>query len=178
MSEYHNDKTAASDPGRLSTSMEKLRRLQPELFGWRGWLVRHAWGSRTLNARQTIAMIAEHMNCGDSRAAVVAQVSPLVVAAYTDELDCVVLLSFPDELAGEYQLRVGSRLLTVNTYGKAKRIASDLQEGPNALHRWTNFFRSLRSSSLTTRPLFNTASDASPKRSGHVPPSWPGCDCA
>jgi hypothetical protein len=140
VSEYHNDKTAASDPGRLTLSPPMLRRLQPELFGVRSLFVRHAWGRRTLSARQTVDMIAEHLGCGDTRAALVAGTAPLIVAAYTDELDCVVLLRFPDWLTAEHKLKPGRRLLTVNTYGKGKRTAPDLQEGSGALHQWTNYY--------------------------------------
>ena len=140
VSEYHNDRTAASDPGGLTLSLPKLRRLQPELFGVRSWFVRHAWGKRTLSARQAIDMIAEHLVRGDSRAALVARTEPLIVAAYTDELDCVVLLGLPDFLTAEHDLKAGKRLLTVNTYGKGKRTAPDLQERPAALHQWTNYY--------------------------------------
>ena len=38
------------------------------------------------------------------RAAVVIAVKPLLIAAYTDELDCIAMLHFPEELAAEYAL--------------------------------------------------------------------------
>ena len=42
--------------------------------------------------------IAEHLIFGDSRAAVVISIYPkLIVAAYSDELDCVAMLLFPRE---------------------------------------------------------------------------------
>ena len=53
---------------------------------------------------------------GDSRAAVVISTRPLLIAAYTDEIDCVAMLRFDNVLTNEYGLKVGSRLLTVNTY--------------------------------------------------------------
>ena len=48
--------------------------------------------------------LKEQLLHGDSRAAVVVSVDPLLlVAAYTDELDCVALLRFPDsEFVEEY----------------------------------------------------------------------------
>jgi hypothetical protein len=140
MSKFHRDDTRASDPGRLQLSMAKLKKLQPELFGLRSFFVRFSWNKKSLGAKQTIEMIAEHMHSGDSRAAVVINEKPLVVAAYTDELDCVALLQFPDWLTDECSLKTGGRLLTVNTYGKRPRPSADLVPGPAALGRWTFFF--------------------------------------
>jgi len=43
-----------------------------------------------------IEAISNHLKMGDSRAAVVISIHPkLVIAAYTDELDCVAMLQFP-----------------------------------------------------------------------------------
>ncbi|MCE9552496.1 MAG: hypothetical protein K8T91_03840 [Planctomycetes bacterium] len=81
------------------------------------------------------------MSFGDSRAALVVQIAPhLIVAAYTDEQDAVLLLQFPDFLTDQYALHVGSRLLTVNTYGEAKRVAADIVEGPACTHRYANLY--------------------------------------
>jgi hypothetical protein len=76
---------------------------------------------------------------GDSRAAVVVSVAPLLIAAYTDELDCVALIRFPQELAQLYGLEVGSRLLTVNGYVRDEGVAKDLIPGPASYHRYGNF---------------------------------------
>ena len=122
----------------MRLSERKLRQLQPELFGWRSLFVR--FPGKLLNARQTREMIAEHMSTGDSRAAVVVKDAPLLVAAYTDELDCVAILGFPDWLTREYGLRPGSTLLTVNTYTRGRTIARDLVAGPAALGRYSNFY--------------------------------------
>jgi hypothetical protein len=97
-------------------------------------------------------MLDEHLQLGDSRAACVISIEPLVVAAYTDELDCVAMLGFPDWLAEEHRLNVGDRLLTVNTYragegsglvlagGRPDGIALDLEAGPGHTGRWINFY--------------------------------------
>jgi len=67
-------------------------------------------------------------------------VKPLWVAAYTDELDCVAMLQFPDWLTEEFTLKPGSRLLTVNMYsGSASAPAVDLTKGPKELKRYGNF---------------------------------------
>lgn len=85
-------------------------------------------------------MLDEHLRLGDSRAACVISIEPLLVAAYTDELDCVVLLNFPAWLVKEHKLMVGGHLLTVNTYARGRSIAADLAVGPRQLGRWVNFY--------------------------------------
>ena len=79
----------------------------------------------------------EHLQLGDSRAAIVLETSPLLVAAFTDDLDCVVILSFPNHLVEEHRLEPGSRLLTVNTY--SEETAIDLFEGPRDHGSWGNY---------------------------------------
>ena len=144
MSKYHDDNTYASHPGGLRLSPAKLAALEPELFTDRtfrcspGCPIDHP-------AAEMRERFAEHLQLGDSRAALVVSVTPLVVAAYSSDLDAVVLLSFPAEFVGRYRLVAGSRLLTVNTYidvcesgtGK-RRYAVDLIPGP---HRsgWSGF---------------------------------------
>src|SRR5215217_7681664 len=132
--------TQASHPGGLRVSQAKLRALHPELDSGVAWLrfitkvpiysKRSFWRAR----------IPEHLLYGDSRAAVVVSTEPLLVAAYTDELDCIALLKFPDSFVSEYDLGVGSRLLTVNTYFYPDEPhADDLEIGPNAYGRYVNF---------------------------------------
>jgi hypothetical protein len=135
-----NNFSRASHPGLVILSHEKLRRFEPQLFPqgiykflryiptlrkrWDWWLLR----------------IEEHLNNGDSRAAVVVYLEPLIVAAYTDELDCVALLEFPDEFVEEYKLTVGSRLLTVNLYRRREKgLAPDLVPGERDHKRYGNF---------------------------------------
>lgn len=127
----------ASDPGRVTLSGIKLARLHPERLA----PVRkgsseyhfppqfHPW----------LQGFARRLWRGDSRAAVVVSVAPLLVAAYTDELDCVALLRFPEELVAAYGLEVGSRLLAVNGYLHGESVAPDLQEGPATFRRYRNF---------------------------------------
>ncbi len=125
----------ASDPGRCTLSEERLRRLQPELFAGEPGALGDESGLQEYRES-----LAEHLRDGDSRAAVVVSTTPLVVAAYTDELDCVALLQFPDYLVAELRLRVGSRLLTVNRYQRpGGPRPGDLIPGPADTHRYINF---------------------------------------
>jgi hypothetical protein len=135
-----NNATRASDPGLVILSQEKLRRLEPQLFPRSFWKLLNAIPYVRERTAWWLLRIKEHLNNGDSRAAVVVHLDPLIVAAYTDELDCVALLDFPDEFAQEYQLHVGSRLLTVNLYQRRdKGIAPDLMPGERDHRRYGNF---------------------------------------
>lgn len=59
---------------------------------------------------------AETLKYGDTQPALVVSTNPLRIAAYSDELDAVVMLRFPEELARQYDLSVGTRLTTANVY--------------------------------------------------------------
>ena len=132
-----DDSTYATDPGQIRLSHNKLRVLRPDLYGLRGlWqsclaYFRLRWPQRTY--------VAEQLQCGDSRAAVVISTAPLLVAAYTDELDCIAMLRFPDEFVDHYHLQKGTRLLTVNCYGSLPDYDPDLILGPKRIERWTGF---------------------------------------
>ncbi len=132
-----DDSTHASDPGGLRLSEEKLRRLRPDLCGWRGkW---SKFVSSVGNKLDERTYIEEQLVHGDSRAAVVMTVAPLLVAAYTDELDCVAMLRFPDCVARHFSPHPGDRLLTVNCYGGGGEHSPDLIVGARQLGRWTRF---------------------------------------
>lgn len=132
-----NDDTYATNPGQISLAHDKLRILRPDLYGLRGMLkslfvaLRLSWPERI--------HIEEQLQNGDSRAAIVVSTQPLLIAAYTDELDCVAILRFPDEFLEQYQLNNGTRLLTVNCYGTSPNYGRDLVPGPKMLQRYTGF---------------------------------------
>lgn len=132
-----DNNTLASDPGRIRLSHAKLRVLLPELYGISGlyYRLKARWQRRPA----ALVYVEEHLLHGDSRAAVVVSTRPLLVSAYTDEFDCVVLLRFPAEFVDEYELRVGSRLLTVNTYKNEDVFDDDLDFGPKMVEGWTGF---------------------------------------
>jgi hypothetical protein len=76
---------------------------------------------------------------GDSRAAIVCHLDPLVVAAYTDELDCVVLLEFDASLVEEYGLEINDRLLTVNLYHVGVPVPPDIVFGERNFGQYSNY---------------------------------------
>lgn len=130
----------ASNPAGLRPSLARLRRLHPELslvggpvnlVRALGWGARGAWLER----------IADHLAHGDARPALVVTTEPLRVAAYSDELDAVVLLAGPQALVAELGLEPGRRLLAVNADHRARRegLADDLALGPGDTGRFGSF---------------------------------------
>lgn len=120
---------------RLRLAHAKLRRLQPELyarFAWMGW----EWRDGRLWSRRSywLKYIEHCLLVGDSCAAVVMSTSPLLIATYSDELDCVAVLRFKKSLVSEYDLEPGSRLVTVNIYERMIHVGDleDLFLGPKA----------------------------------------------
>jgi hypothetical protein len=125
---------AAAHPGRLALSEARLARLQPELL-------EPAARGEDDSARQTwLASIRGQLASGDSRAAVVIDAENAVVAAYTDEIDCVALLKFDPAVAQANRWKMGARLLTVNSYLTGDEYkARDLLPGENANLGFKNF---------------------------------------
>ena len=122
----------ATNAALLTLSDDRLRKLQPQLFDTAQW-TREDDRTRWLrDIRHTLAR-------GDGRAAVVVDAANAVVASYTDELDCVVLLRFDRALGQAYGWRDGTRLLSANSYLRRDGgVAPDLRPGPGDEGRWGN----------------------------------------
>ena len=56
-------------------------------------------------------------------------VDPLIVSAYSDEMDAVIFLRFPNELAQIYGLSAGDRLVTACNYETGGSVAADIFPG-------------------------------------------------
>lgn len=133
-----DDSTRASQPGGIALSKARLRRMRPDLFGWGAFThaMKHVLGGKKLFPRVTY--LEEQLMRGDGRAAIVMSVEPLLVAAFTSEIDCVAMLKFdPTQL--ERVPQKGERLLTVNTYGRGTPLQADLTQGPHSRGYWTRF---------------------------------------
>lgn len=120
-------------PWGFRLSSAKLKTIRPDMFGIRAILIK-----LPLVQLQRVC-IKEHLLNGDSRAAVVVRTAPLLIAAYSDDLDCVAMLRFPDALGADYGLAVGSRLITANTYSMSADCDTDLIPGPLRCAPWTKF---------------------------------------
>lgn len=130
---YHDNRTHASNAGRITLSPTQLSELEPML----------APPPPTIFSESTYTMlmesITEHLKMGDARSAVVVQLNPLLVASYSDDLDAVVILQFPQWLVKTHTLKVGSRLLAINTFNRVVE-GTDIVRGPDALHPYKNVF--------------------------------------
>jgi hypothetical protein len=133
MAKYHSSTHAASDPGRIRLSRRRFRQLEPTARGIRGFFWLYSEDGRTWQER-----IDEHLQQGDSRAALVFSVEPLIVGAYSDEFDSTVMLEFPTWLNRVHRLQVGSKLLTVNTYSFMGGLAPDMMKGANGMTQFAN----------------------------------------
>jgi hypothetical protein len=142
-----DDSTRASDPVFIGLSDVKLFQFQPEIYqkkNTKGLLqVFKFWEDsheKYIPAHPNLhTHYKEHLLCGDSRAAIVVSLSPLLIAAYTDEFDCVAMLKFPDRLIREYSLKLYDRLLTINLYERGDDLVEDLENGPASYYRYSNF---------------------------------------
>ncbi|WP_272862114.1 hypothetical protein [Aureisphaera galaxeae] len=84
-----------------------------------------------------IERIAEHIKFGDSQGAIVVSASPLLIAAYNGDIDCVVMLKFEEKIQKKYAFKVKDRLICVNTFGETPKLQSDLIPGVNNTNTWT-----------------------------------------
>lgn len=131
--------SGASAPGGIRLCRNHLRHIRPDFFGLAGYFLRVE--SRYKDWPIERDRIERHLRVGDSRAAVVVSTAPLLVAAYTDELDCVAMLRFADELSlvDRFNLIDGSQLLTINTYSTFEDGDQDLIPGPEDSKSFTGF---------------------------------------
>jgi hypothetical protein len=135
-----SDKYVASNPGTFILSDDKFRLQFPELYHIKGGILGRLLGNKTyqyndlkaikLYAADARQYAAGAIQKGDTRAAGVISLSPLRIAAYNDDLDCVVMLQFPQEFALIFDLKIGTQLLTVNTFGFEEKVQGDLITGP------------------------------------------------
>jgi hypothetical protein len=139
----------ATNPGRLQLSDEKLALLHPELYfrkaPIRNLLLR-AWAAAVRLGYipvhppypgEVIKNIRQLLRDGDCNPAIVVSTSPLCVAAYTVDIDTVVLLRFPETLVLDYRLALGTRLISVNSY-RIRTPARDSVPGPNSSGCFSN----------------------------------------
>lgn len=131
---YTDSSTYASCPGRLKLSESKWKDIKK--FYKLGLLGR-------LKLDRKKAMVREYISYGDTQPAIVMSVNPLLIAAYSDEMDAVILLKFPCGFAEKNNLKLHDRLITVNTYvrmpsgvGYDRLKSDDIFFGKNYLGRW------------------------------------------
>jgi len=139
-----NDISTSKSPT-LTLSHRKLKALEPELYSSRSWqkFLRengYRLAAPNENADHWKGYVEENLRRGDFRAAVAVSTSPLLIAAYASELDCIALLRFTDQLGPKYDLSVGTQLLAVNLYLEWNFfLPEDLNPGPRQTGKYRNF---------------------------------------
>lgn len=111
----------AEHPGKVSFSYKKYYSFRNKVF--------HTFGER-FHADMQISFVANVLKYGDTQPAVVMSADPLRIAAFSDEMDAVVMLEFPAELAERYSLSPGTRLTTSCCYFRGER-PKDIFYGPD-----------------------------------------------
>ena len=86
-----------------------------------------------------IDYVARALCYGDTQPALVVSVSPLTIAAYSDEMDGVLMLRFPDEFVDKFNLYPGMRLTTSNVYFRENRFPADIVTGEDYCNQYTDF---------------------------------------
>jgi hypothetical protein len=95
--------------------------------------------SERFRSDMRIDFVTRTLFYGDTQPAVVVSTNPLLIAAYSDEMDAVVMLRFPEEFAEQYDLSVGSRLTTSNVYFTGNKVADDIHVGANYSRQYVDF---------------------------------------
>lgn len=131
---YHDNTTFASDSIGIEINLKKLQFLLPEIFSLTErikYRFKH-WGFLT-----NIEVIAEHVKYGDSQGAIVVNTSPLLIAAYNEDIDCVVMLKFEKKIQEKYNFQIKDKLVCVNTFANIPTLQSDLIPGKRNSKTWT-----------------------------------------
>ena len=112
------------NPGLFKMIKKKLKALRPGVYSIFKLLIG--------NTNDNPGCTESCLNDGDIQPAVVVSTSPLLVASYTDEMDAVIMLYFPEELGLKRSWTVGKKLITVNSYNALGPVRknNDIYPGP------------------------------------------------
>ncbi len=132
---YSDGDSYATCPGRLSVSKEQWNDIKKFYkLGFIQKILLHFWRAR----------VKEHICYGATDPAMVMSVNPLLIAAYAEDMDAVVMLEFPDGYAAKYNLKKYDRLITVNTYRYkleyTDKVAEDIFCGKNYTEDFIDFY--------------------------------------
>ncbi len=95
--------------------------------------------SARFRADMNYGYVSRALCFGDTQPAVVVSTDPLLIAAYSDEMDAVVMLRFLNEFAELYNLSAGTRLTTSTVYSYGARVAEDIHVGENYSCQFADF---------------------------------------
>lgn len=136
---YAGKDSFAERPSRIKvdkTMADKFERMFRGCLGLPIGLILRVAGGKT-----EYGMLCEHALMSDSNPAIVISLNPLVIAAYADELDAVALLRFKTSLVAEFDLTLGKRLVSGNSYMEhvGRAFAQDIEPGEYHTGNYVNF---------------------------------------
>lgn len=131
MSNYVNENSMASNPGAVCLSREKFKEIRDKILKINPL--------KKIYFNKQFRRIDQYLRNGDTQPAVVVSVSPLIISVYSEDMDAVLFLKFPEKLAEKYGLTIGTRLVSTNVYFEGTKIADDIQTGMGYTHSFTDF---------------------------------------
>lgn len=131
MSNYVDENSMASNPGAFCLSMEKFKELRDKIL--------KVNPLKKIYFNKQFRRIDQYLRNGDTQPAVVVSLSSFVISVYSEDMDAVLFLKFPEELAAKYGLSTGSRLVSSNIYFEGAKIAKDIHTGVGYTHSFADF---------------------------------------
>lgn len=120
--DFEDGESGASTPGRVTISNNKWKKISKDF---------NLSFSEKLKLNLSKKDVADYICNGDSQPAMVVSLEPLLIAAFSEDFDAVVILKFPNEYVLEYNLELYSRLIIINTYNEfdINGLAKDIYVG-------------------------------------------------
>lgn len=131
MENYVDPNSHAENAGGITLSREKYDFLRDNILKLSG--LKKAYFNKQAKR------MGQYLKNGDTQPAVVVSESPFIIAVYSDELDGVQFVKFPEVLAEMYNLHTGSRLVCSNVYTPGTKPVRDIKAGPGYLGQYCDF---------------------------------------
>ncbi len=127
------NETTETHPGQLMLS-KKLWKKNQELS--------HMTSKEQKISNKYLKRASEYLYLGDIQPGMVVCLDPVLVAVYSDEMDAVVVLKFPQEFKTNYELAMYQKLISVNMYFPyhVTGMSKDIFPGEKYLGRWSDFY--------------------------------------
>ena len=127
----------SDNPAKIRPTKSMVKPLCPELGSMKPGYIWQRFAFNLANSKPLWKYFREIMEKHDANPAIVCSVKPLLVAAYSCDLDCAVLIRYPDEFVQRFGLKPKMRLLSVNSYDEMK--LEDCVPGPRNSGNWGSF---------------------------------------
>ncbi len=133
VTQEEENETAETKPGQFMLS-KKLWKKNQELC--------HMTSKEQKLSNKYLKRASEYLYLGDTQPAMVVCLNPVLVAVYSDEMDAVVVLKFPQEFKTNYELVMFQKLISVNMYlpFNVTGMSKDIFPGEKYLGRWSDVY--------------------------------------